>query len=244
MAYSVESAYGKVFKATLRAVNPVKKMVIKAECKVHKFIIDQSIIILKNDQRDEACLLFSKHIEDLKSGVVWADQDLKSSNHFYNPLSKRGLYGSSNALKECVSYYTAALTYWDKRDVRKSMFFLGAASHLIQDLTVPQHVNINLLKHHRKFEKWVIRVHNLHDSFKCYDNGIYLNDIESFIRENALTAVDAYNKHKRINNLEERFFNITDIILCQAQRSTAGFLNMFYDGVCSMENRAKECSGQ
>lgn len=240
----IEQTYGRVFKATLKAVNPVKKLVIKAECKVHKFINNQSIIILKNDGHRDAWVLFSKHIEDLNSGVVWADQDLKSSNHFYNPTSRKGLYGSGDAFKECTSYYTASLTYWNKKDIRKSMFYLGAACHLIQDLTVPQHVNINLLKHHRKYEKWVIRTHSSHDRFKCYDNGIYYSAIKSFIDDNAMTAVNVYSKYKNIRNLEDRFFKITDIILCQAQRSTAGFLNMFYDDVCSMKEKEKECCVQ
>ncbi|KPU44213.1 phospholipase C precursor [Oxobacter pfennigii] len=231
----VERTYGRVFKSTLAAVNPVKKVVIKSECKVHKFINIQSLIILKNDGYKDAWLLFAKHIEELNSGVAWADQDLKSSNHFFNPLSQKGLYGSSNALKECIAYYEAAVVNWKKNDVRKSMFYLGAAAHLIQDLTVPQHVNIHLLKHHRKFENWIKRVYEQYDSFKCYDKGIYLDSLRDFVNENTLVAIDAHNRNKDIKNLEQRFFNITDIILCQAQRSTAGFLFMFYHHVCHKE---------
>ncbi len=39
------------------------------------------------------------YINDINAGVVWADQDLKSSNHFYNPYTNKGLYGNSNAKK-------------------------------------------------------------------------------------------------------------------------------------------------
>lgn len=242
MADIIERTYGRAFKAVLKTINPLKKLVIKAECRVHKFINIQSLVILKNDGYKDAWALFSKHIESLNSGVVWADQDLKSSNHFYNPDKRKGLYGSGNAFKECISYYTAALTNWHTGDVRKAMFFLGAASHIIQDLTVPQHVNVNLLKHHRKYEKWVIRTYESTDSFKCSSGGIYLNTIGAFIEENALVAINAYNKNKNIPNLEDRFYNVTDIILCQAQRSTAGFLKMFYDDVCTLKERSEECT--
>ena len=242
MASIFEKSYGKVFKTALRAVNPIKKIVVKTECKVHKFINKQSIVILKNDGNTDAYRFFYKHIEDLNSGVVWADQDLKSSSHFYNPEKKKGLYGCSNALKECISYYAAALTYWNSNDYRKSIFYLGAACHLIQDVTVPQHVNVKLLKKHRKYEKWVIKVYESNDSFKCFNNGLYFDSIKEFIEDNAMTAINAYNKSKTITNIYNRYYNITDIILCQAQRSTAGLLNMFYVDVCDMKEKRKECT--
>jgi len=243
MASSVERIYGKVFKSTLKAVNPLKKTVIVAECKVHKFINAAAVEILKNDGYNRAWQFFASHLVDLNSGTVWADQDLKSSNHFYNPYTKKGLYGSGNALKECISYYTAALTFWNRQDIRKSLFYLGAACHLVQDMTVPQHANVNLLKHHRKFEKWVIKSHSMYESFKCTHNGIYLNGVKDFIEENAYMAIKIYNRSKSIVNLESRFYNITDAILCRAQRTTAGMLNMFYETVCSMAENQRECAG-
>ena len=238
MANLVERSYGRFVKVAIKAVNPIKKKVIKTECKVHKFINNQSVIILKNDGYKEAGEFFDKHIEDLNSGVVWADQDLKCRNHFYSPERHRGLYGSSNALKECMAYYIASLTWWNNKDVRKAAFYLGAACHLIQDITVPQHANIKLLKHHRKFENWVIRTYEMYDRFKCCDNGIYMDNIKGYIEENARVAISAYNKSKNIINLEDRFFNITDTILCQAQRSTAGLLNLFYEDICSIKEKS------
>jgi phospholipase C len=44
-----ERSYGRAFKVALKAVNPIKKKVLKTECLVHKFINHQSVIILKND---------------------------------------------------------------------------------------------------------------------------------------------------------------------------------------------------
>lgn len=72
---------------------------MKAECKVHKFIKTQSVIILKNDGHIEAYAFMSSYINDINGGVVWADQYLKSSNHFYNPHRNKGLYGNSDAKK-------------------------------------------------------------------------------------------------------------------------------------------------
>lgn len=242
MAGILERSYGRIFKTALRAVNPVKKIAVKTECKVHKFINNQSILILKNDGNTDAYRFFNRHMEDLNSGVVWADQDFKSSSHFYNPEKRKGLYGCSNALKESISYYTASLTYWNCYDYRKSVFYLGAACHLIQDVAVPQHVNVKLLKSHRKYEQWVIKTYETNDSFKCFNNGLYFDSIKEFIENNAITAINAYNKSKTITNIDARFYSITDIILCQAQKSTAGLLNMYYKDVCEMKEKRKECT--
>jgi phospholipase C len=65
---------------------------MRTECKVHKFINNQSILILKNDGHLKAYNFINAYIDDVNAGVVWADQDLKSSNHFYNPEKEKGLY--------------------------------------------------------------------------------------------------------------------------------------------------------
>lgn len=218
----------------LKAFNPIKKRILKTECQVHKFINHQSISILKNDGFYDAWSFFSNYINDLNSGVVWADQDLKNRNHFYNPDKQKGLYGFGDALKECQSYYAAALTWWKRRDKGKSVFYLGASCHLLQDMTVPQHANIKLLKGHRKYERWVVRAYNCCDRFKCDSGGMYLETINDFIDKNARIAIEAYEYSIHKKNLEDKFSSITDIVLSQAQRSTAGFLNMFYRDVLSM----------
>ncbi|GFR34392.1 hypothetical protein [Thermobrachium celere] len=85
----VEKSYSKVFKGMLKAVNPIKKKIIKTECKVHQFINNQALIILKNDGHDYVYREIGLNIDKINEGVVWADQDFKSSNHFYNPDRKK-----------------------------------------------------------------------------------------------------------------------------------------------------------
>lgn len=231
----IERSYGRIMKTALRAINPLKKIVVKTECKVHIFLINQGLVILKNDGYGDEHDMLVIYQDDLNAGVVWADQDLKSRNHFYNPVKDKGLYGASNALKECSSYYAAALTWWKKGDRGKSLFFLGAACHLVQDVTVPQHVNVRLLKQHRKYEQWVINTFMLHDRFKCYEGGVYLSRVNDFIAANAELSLDTYDKYKNVKDNEEKFFKITDSILCQAERTTAGMLKMFYDDLHEMD---------
>jgi phospholipase C len=224
---AIEKSYSFVFKNLLRAVNPIKKRIMKAECKVHKFINNQSILILQNDGHKKAYELMSSYINDINAGVVWADQDLKSSDHFYNPNKDKGLYGNSNARNECMLYYTKALNRYFYGDIRNAMFYLGAACHLIQDLTVPQHANVMLLNNHRSYEKWVISVHKHHDDFKVSDSGIYLDSLNHYINLNSSKAINTYKLYSKEKNQQLRFFKITSIGLTMAQRTTAGLMLKF-----------------
>lgn len=232
----IENSYSVIFKNVLRAVNPLKKKVIKTECEVHKFITNQALEILKNDKHKRAYEMLSMYIDDLNAGVVWADQDFKSSNHFYNPEKDRGMYGCSNALKECRHYYNKALKMYLRRNMKGAMFYLGAACHLIQDLTVPQHVNVRLLDQHRKYEQWVIKTYKEHDNFKIYSGGIYLNSIDEYARLNARTAISTYRKYIIENNRQERYYKTTMIVLAMAQKTTAGLLMKFFRDI--IKNKA------
>lgn len=85
----IESAYQHVLKSVFTVANPVKKVIIKTECQVHKYINLHAINILKNDKYLREHAFFQHHIEEINKGAVWADQDFKSSNHFYNPYKKK-----------------------------------------------------------------------------------------------------------------------------------------------------------
>jgi len=231
----LEKLYSYVFKKILIIINPVKKRIMKAECIVHKFINTQSLIVLKNDGHMEAYELMNSYISDINAGVVWADQDLKSSNHFYNPHRNEGLYGSSNAKKECISYYTRALNEYFHGNINDSMFYLGAACHLIQDVTVPQHANVHLFNNHKSYENWVIRTHRHHDEFKIEEGGIYFNSLKHYIDFNSKEAINIYRKHFHVQDRQARFSIITSKVLTMAQATTAGLMFKFYNDIQEME---------
>lgn len=225
-----ERSYSFIYRNITRAVNPLKKKIIKTECIVHKFINNQGIEILKNDGHIDVYMLLSNYIDDINEGAVWADQDFKSSSHFYNPNTKRGLYGSSNAKKECISYYKRALNEYFKGDIKTAMFYLGAACHLIQDITIPQHANIELLNNHRSYENWVIKMYKRHDNFKVSKSGIYLVSIVDYIDLNSKNALVTYDMYSNIKNENTRFYKITSNVLTMAQKTTAGLMyNFYYD---------------
>lgn len=225
---AIERSYSYLYKKVVKAVNPLKKKVIKTECIVHKFINDQAVEILRNDGHNAVYNIVSKYIEDINEGAVWADQDFKSSNHFYNPKIQRGLYGNSNARTECITYYRRAIKEYFKGDIKNAMFYLGAACHLIQDLTIPQHANIELLNSHRSYENWVIKMYNKHRRFKVERGGIYLDSLEYYINLNTHKAIETYKMYSCLKNEAMKFYKITSISLVMAQKTTAGLMNNFF----------------
>jgi len=233
-----ENAYSSFLKTFFRALNPLKKKIIKTECQVHKQINQHALIILKNDRYDRQYAFYMKYLEALNEGTVWADQDFKSSNHFYNPYQKkRGLYGRSNAMALTVDYYLKAVLLWKKGKIRESMFFLGAALHLIQDVTIPQHVNVRLLDDHRQFENFVKRTYQYTHTFRALQGAYVLSTIENYVKFNSRTALKIYRRFRNVKNDESRYYRIARCTLPLAKRTTAGAMVLFYNKVV----QRKEC---
>jgi phospholipase C len=240
MRRQMERTYGRMARGVMVAVNPVKKMAVKTHCVVHKYINIQAVEILKNDGYDDAYIFYKKHIKHLNDGVTWADQDFKSTNHFYHYKLERGLYGFSNALVECQKYYEESIRLIKNGEEHKGLFFLGASVHLIQDMTVPHHVNNRLLKSHRKFELWIID-----RLFKQYNFSIMAgtkryNSVEEFIKNNAKFANSVHHKYMEIEDTEQRYYKVAREILREAQITTAGYLLFYYDTVIMNYDKEKD----
>jgi phospholipase C len=231
MTGSIERTYGFIMKYMMVAANPFKKMIIQTECEIHKFINFHALIILQNDNYLDAHSFFSDYIVELNDGVTWADQNFKSSNHFYNPSRNKGLYGSSDALSLATEYYSKALALWKENDTEKSIFYLGAAVHLVQDVTVPQHANIRLLNNHRQYENFIRRTYLSTPEFAVHRGGYYLDSIDETLICNAHNAIRIYNKLQNIKDDEKRYYTISKFTLPLAQRTTAGCLLRFYKDI-------------
>ncbi|SDK82113.1 phospholipase C [Clostridium cochlearium] len=236
MGNRIEKTYGTALKGLFHAVNPLKKKFLKTYCTVHKFIMLQALDILKNNKYEDAYNFFKENLSKLNEGTTWADQDFKSSNHFFHFSKGKGLYGFSNALLECKKYHRKSLEYLEKGDLNKAMFFLGAACHLIQDVTVPQHVNNKLLKSHRRFELWIISKLLNDYSFMAEDEIVRYSNLDEYIVNNSFLANNTYIKYINIKNREEKYNKIASIVLKEAQKTTAGFLLDYYEDVKNKES--------
>ncbi|WP_432665509.1 zinc dependent phospholipase C family protein [Wukongibacter baidiensis] len=228
---SFEKTYGSILQYTFTFLNPFKKTIIKTHCNVHKFINIQGLRILKNDNCLSAYEFFTLHIHQINEGAYWADQDFKSSSHLYNPYTKRGLFGRKNAMDLAIEYYNKAEELFLADNENKAMFYLGAALHIIQDLTIPQHANVRLLDNHRQYETFVKRTYQYINSFKATDKAYILDTTQEYVRFNARVALKIYRKFKDIKEKEARYYKIASCTLPLAQRTTAGCMLTFYENV-------------
>ena len=225
-----EKTYGYTLKFLLYFVNVVKKKVKKTECIVHQFINKEALEILKNDGYEEEYKFFKRYIRLLNKGVIWADADFKSANHFYHYEDGRGLYGCSNALIECEIYYNKALKNMYCNNIPKSMFYLGAACHLIQDATVTAHANVNL-RNHKNFETSAIKLIENGYDVPIKSGALRYNTVGEYIKENTRYSNRVDSMYRNVKNKKQRHSKILDKVLLKANQSTAGFLLMFYNEI-------------
>ncbi len=231
----LEKTYSKALNLSFAALNPLKKQVIHTHCRVHKFINIQGIRILQNDGYSKEYDFFMNFITPMNKGAVWADQDFKSNGHFYNPTSKKGLYGGKNAMALGEEYYNKAIKLWTLGNFDRSLFYFGAALHILQDMTIPQHANVKLLDNHKQYETFVKKTYTYISDFRCNKGAFLLDSMNEYIRFNARMALKVYRRFKKIKKDEERFYKIARCGLPIAQRTTAGCMILFYQTIFKRE---------
>lgn len=226
-----EKIYNYFLNSIFKIINPIKEGIIKTKCLVHIYLNNEALTILKNEKYYDEYKFFHKYLDDINDGAVWADQDFKSSNHFYNPYKRRGLLGRKNALDLGLEYYNKSIKLWKDHNYYDSMFYLGAALHIIQDMTIPQHANIRLLDNHRQYETFVKRIYQYIGNITVEKGAYLLDSYENFIRFNARVALKIHKRFKVITDDELRFLRITRCTLPLAKRTSAGALILFYNNV-------------
>lgn len=227
----IETTYNSILNRVFAILNPIKKSVKKTECKVHIFLNEHALDILLEGKYIKEYNLFNSYIWNIQEGAVWADQDFRSSSHFYNPFKKRGLYGRKNAMDLATDYYKESINNWKYGDKKMGMFYLGAALHIIQDRTVPQHANIRLLDDHHQYESYVKKIYKDLEGFNSLKEPYILDSIDDYVRFNTRVALKVHRRFEKIKEDNCRFFRIIKCTLPLAKRTSAGAFLMFYKDV-------------
>lgn len=227
----LETTYNQVLTRIFSIANPLKKTVKKTECKVHIFLNEHALDILLDSKYLQEYNLFNSYIWAINEGAVWADQDFKSSSHFYNPFKEKGLYGRKSALTLAEEYYRLAITSWHYGDFKMSMFYFGAAVHIIQDMTVPQHANIRLLDNHHQYESYIKKIYKDLEGFNHDKKPYILGSVKDYIRFNTRMALKVYRRYENIKEDNCRYFRISRCTLPLAKRTTAGAMLLFYNEI-------------
>ncbi|HWR09437.1 zinc dependent phospholipase C family protein [Sporomusa sp.] len=207
----------------LAAVSPFQSLFDRPSI-THEFLNKQAIAILYNDGLEHCACFLQGFLAELNVGVQWADKGWKNVSHYYEPQTGKGLWQFATALDDFAIYFKAALSSARQHDLAKSVFFLGAAAHLLQDLCVPHHARAKLFSGHKEYEGWV-KIH--HASFAVENQGLYPDSKDPYglLISNAFAAADYLEWVTEENHT--RFHTVTTHLLPLAQRTTAGLFERF-----------------
>lgn len=186
----------------------------------------QAIKILRNDNHLKAANFFRHFINQLEAGLVWADKGFKSLSHHYDPANSSGKWHRFNARYVFEDYFNKSVRLWKNKSYQTAMFYLGAATHLLQDMCVPHHSRSVLLDGHQEYEQWAEDHRN---NYRVYDQGLYLKAASpsDWLHYNAVSSYKFFDLVVS-GNSEESYHQATKMLLPLTQQSTCGFWLYFY----------------
>lgn len=206
-------------------------------CATHVFINRQARLILEADDRVEAAAYLESFGRELDLGVCWPDGGWGSVNHFYHGRTGAGLWGRSSAAVLVSRFYKQALALWRKGRFKKAMFYLGAITHLLQDICEPHHASCSWGLEHHLYEKWV---QNHKEDYSVQQGGIYrrYDDPVKWIKycsKKSHCLFELVNKKSDAKSYQQA----TEYLLPLTQRVTAGFWYSFLEqvGAASTSNQ-------
>lgn len=207
-------------------------------CLTHKFCNEKALELLQKCTDKKIQPIMKDNLPALQSGVVWADLNFKSVNHFFNPLTKKGLWKFPSAVYVFIFYLSKARQSAMRQDSFNTFFYLGAAAHILQDMTVPHHACGCLFSGHKKFENWV-QAHLNDFSFLTCDTWPSCRNPIRLILSNAKTAAVFMPLVSDIST-EDEYYHSARILLLLAQTSSAALFEWFIETAVLPQAAAEE----
>lgn len=201
-------------------------------CATHIFCNRQARLVLLADGYVKAAGFLECYRRELDLGVCWPDSGWGSIHHFYHAQTGTGLAGMAGADIIAERFYKKALNLWRQGSFKKSMFFLGAVTHLLQDVCEPHHAGCSLGIGHNTYERWV-QEHRT--DYSARSEGIYKRycgpvEYLSDCARKSYPLLDLVRAKKKVKYYEQA----TAYLLPYTQRITAGFWLNFLEQVGAM----------
>jgi PKD repeat protein len=203
----------------------------------HQWIFDRAIGILAADGHPGlADSIDGAFLEEMKRGTIRADRTLiDSGDHYHDPWTHAGLPAFRDAADLSAEEFRFAVDAWSAGDPLGAAFHLGYAAHLVADVTVPQHARLTPLNFHAEYEAFV---NDNKASAAVSDNGTYAfngtlaghyedeTDPWDWVDANAHVSYDWFPVASTGDPAD--FRAAMDVLLPIAQRTTAGYIWMFF----------------
>lgn len=192
----------------------------------HEFCNRQALAILRRDGFSLCASFVQRYLKEINAGVYWADTGWKNVGHYFEIGSDKGLWRFPSAIDEFRCYFSQAFSKARQGDAAKSAFYLGAATHLVQDLCVPHHACVKLLAGHQQYEFWA----QAHCKDYAVDSGGIYHEgrrAHGLLHQNATVAAD-FIAWVDVDAGAGSYHKATTILLPLAQRTTAGLFLQFF----------------
>lgn len=191
-----------------------------SDCATHLFLNESALAIMEhNGGRDEAALI-RPLMAQINEGVLWADGGYRNITHFFNPLTRRGLWNLPSAADSFRQFFRQAMKYGQKANLAKAMFYIGGATHLLQDICVPHHSCNLLLSGHAEYEHWVEANLGEYPLIPGPETPVPDENLLNMFLKNALRSCE-YSDLVTDKAGEDEYRKATGILLPLAQYSTA-----------------------
>jgi len=236
----------------------------------HTFITEQAWQIFNNDNQKllEPLQIYQSYVPDylakLTEGVLDADVHsttvsdqqitikflgkkytvyMPTSEHYYNPKNGKGaLNYFRTARQKAEEYYQLSITNWQNGDYTTSVYNLGRAMHMVQDVTLPHHTynGAEALLNQLGYSDWLDKHYN---SYAVSNGATYnVTDIGQLVHDNSLAAhpllkyVDGLNPWWIFKiYTKDDYGKASQTLLPLAQKSCAGLLYKYANDVLTIE---------
>lgn len=206
----------------------------------HRWITWKAKNILLNDGKTNWYNLIDTYKDDLYNGSDDADFDGISSawiHHFHEPDTDKGLLGTDiSAADKCQEFFDAAVSYWNMDLRSAAMYFLGKATHYLQDCSEPHHAALYAapLTSHDEFEEYANSIKDMY----VYTSGGWYDwastpwqycDDAAYYAKAYIGSVDDVND-------QSNWDYATDMNLWRSQKTSVGLIGEFFQEVGEAAN--------
>ncbi len=207
----------------------------------HDWITFRAISILSSDGYSKISSEASSYFEKLQEGSydadwgegVIADLPVAAKGHYCDPTTGFGfnlLFQGAGSYAQ--GYFDKAVDLYKGGNREEAYYNLGAAIHVLQDLTVPHHAHIWAWEQagHEDYERYI-------NGKETYIKGIngpgYYDKATSASGWVRFNAGQSYSYHTYVNGAansgNNNYWHAASNLLPIAVKTTAGFLRFFYE---------------
>lgn len=198
----------------------------------HSTLVDLSMQTLEDDGYTYLVdyLVSSEILKTIRQGVTDSDRLDLAVNHYYDPVTKQGLPGAAPGPVIAQTFFSQAISSYAAGDVTTAWYYFGWSLHVVQDLMVPFHSNLDPLNGHSEYERY------------AYDQRLRLplpaNGTYSFAANASLWAELAasisypyYDDVSGNNATNTNFDAVLTILYPKTIGLTAGYIKFFADAI-------------